>query len=85
MDEVFPILAGIVLGLAFAGRLRRPWPALAFALLATFLAFVASTISGEIAVSWSFVGIDLIETLAAGLFAAAAASRLRRTASSPVR
>jgi hypothetical protein len=59
MEEVFPVLAGVVVGLA-AHSVTSVW--LRLSLLVLFgLAFgvVASWISGELAISWTYVLIDI--------------------------
>jgi hypothetical protein len=58
MEDVFPMLAGVAIGLATL-HLRRNW--LSIALVGTLgIAFgaVASWISGELAISWIYLLID---------------------------
>ena len=65
MDEVFPILAGIALGLVVS--LVKPiWPKVI--LIGSFgLAFgaFASWISGELAISWIYLVVDTAQVIAA--------------------
>ena len=66
MEEVFPVTAGVVLGLVIAylvpGRLRG-WVLGVFGVL---VGFTASLISGELAVSWLYVLVDVAQVLVAG-------------------
>jgi hypothetical protein len=78
MDEIFPILGGIVLGLVFAGRLKTPLAYVCFAALALCIAVVASAISGELAASWWYIGVDLIEVVVATVLTALVVPILRR-------
>ena len=58
MDEVFPVLAGIALGLV-TSTLRTRWlGASAIGILGVALGVVASWISGELAVSWLYILVD---------------------------
>src|SRR5947209_7692454 len=77
MDEVFPILGGIALGLVYAGRLKTPLAYVCFASLAICIAIVASTISGEIASSWWYIGVDLIQVIVAAVLTALVVPVLR--------
>ncbi len=80
MDEVFPVLAGVALGLAFhhiaSGGLRIAL------LLVLSLAFgvVASWISGELAISWVYILIDAAQVLIAAVLTAALVLAWRRRA-----
>jgi hypothetical protein len=82
MDEVFPVLAGVVLGLA-THPLDRTW--LRIAMLGSFgLAFgaIASWISGELAISWIYLLIDTAQVIGVSVMTAVlvAVWRRRRTA-----
>jgi predicted transporter len=67
MDEVFPVLAGVVLGLA-TFTLRRPWlRAAVIGILGVALGAVASWISGELAVSRLYVLVDTAQVIVAAL------------------
>ena len=67
MDEVFPVLAGVIVGLVvptvMSSRLR--WPMLLVVSVA--LGAVASWISGELAVSAVYILIDVAQVLGASV------------------
>ena len=67
MDEVFPVLAGVIIGLVvptvMSSRLR--WPMLLVVSVA--LGAVASWISGELAVSAVYILIDVAQVLGASV------------------
>lgn len=85
MDEVFPVLAGIALGLATC-TLRRTWLRVAVvAILGVALGAVASWVSGELAVSRLYVLVDAAQVLVAAFLTGALVGRwLRRRARSAV-
>jgi len=66
MEEVFPVLAGVVVGLAAYG-VRSVWLRL-FLLVLFGLGFgvVASWISGELAISWTYALIDVAQVMGVG-------------------
>jgi hypothetical protein len=65
MDEVFPVLAGVVLGLA-TFTLRLMWLRVAVVgILGVGLGAAASWISGELAVSWLYVLVDAAQVIVA--------------------
>jgi len=67
MDEVFPVLAGIVVGLA-THTVRPMWlKALLIGSLGIALGAAASWLSGELAVSWVYVLIDAAQVLGTGI------------------
>ena len=70
MEEVFPILAGVVVGLATV-RVRPLWLniALVGALGLTF-GTMASWVSGELASSWIYPLIDTAQVIAASVMTA---------------
>jgi hypothetical protein len=71
MDEVFPILAGIVVGLATHG-VRLVW--LRFFLLVFFglgFGILASWITGELMISWTYALIDIAQVIGASVMTAA--------------
>ncbi len=71
MDEVFPVLAGIVLGLA-AFTLRWMWlRAVVVGILGVALGVMASWISGELAVSRLYVLVDAAQVIVAALLTGA--------------
>jgi len=67
MEEVFPVLAGVVLGLV-TYALRPIWlKAVAIAVLGLALGAVASSVSGELAVSSIYVLIDAAQVIVAAV------------------
>ena len=78
MDEVFPVLAGLALGLLFSTRARSIGNMLVLAVLVICAAVTASFISGELSLSWWYVGIDLLEVGLAAAVAFALVPMLRR-------
>ena len=78
MDEIFPVGSGIVLGLVIAylvsGRLRG-WVLAAGSVL---IGFAASWASGELAVSWLYLFVDIGQVLVAGALTWILALRWRR-------
>jgi hypothetical protein len=60
MDEIFPLLGGIVLGLA-TSQLRGPLRWAAIALLTPLLAWTAAKISGEFEIDWRYLLFDAAE------------------------
>jgi hypothetical protein len=83
MDEVFPVLSGIVIGLA-TYFVRRLW--LRVALIGVFgfgLGAIASWVSGEITLSCAYVLIDAAQVIVASIITGALVSVwLRRRARS---
>jgi hypothetical protein len=78
MEEIFPVGSGVVLGLVIAylasGRLRG-W------ILATgsvLIGVTASWLSGELAVSWLYLLVDIGQVLVAGALTWTLALRWRR-------
>jgi hypothetical protein len=78
MDEVFPVLAGIALGLVILRIESRTWRWLALGLAGIALGVTASWVSGELAISWSYVVIDTAQVLAAAVMTSVLASVWRR-------
>ena len=67
MDEVFPVLAGIGLGLA-TGAVRANWlKSLLIAVLGLTIGATASWVSGELAISWVYVLIDTAQVVGASV------------------
>jgi hypothetical protein len=67
MEEVFPVLAGVVVGLLTCG-VRPAWlKAVVVAVLGVALGAVASWISGELATSAIYVLIDAAQVIAAAV------------------
>lgn len=86
MDEVFPVLAGIVVGMA-TDRGHPAWlRASVIAVLALTLGVVASWLSGELAISSIYVVIDAAQVgAAAGMTAVLIFMWRRRHVRSPIR
>jgi hypothetical protein len=79
MDEVFPVLCGIAVGLVLGivpSRLRM----LALGVSNVALAVLASWVSGELEVSWVYVLIDLAQVLGAALLTSFLVARWRHRA-----
>jgi hypothetical protein len=58
MDELFPIVSGVVLGIVVA-RVRpslRPWVGIA---LSIALGLAATALSGELAIGWGYLLVDI--------------------------
>ena len=84
MDEIFPVLAGIALGLATLS-LRAGWRrVVVIGVLGTALGVVASWISGELVISRLYVLVDAAQVIVAavltGLFVQGWRRRRARTA-----
>lgn len=63
MEEVFPVLAGVVVGLV-TGSVRLVWLRILLLVLAGIVFGVtASLISGELATSWIYLLIDTAEVI----------------------
>ena len=80
MEEVFPVGSGVVLGLVIAylvpGRLRG-W---ILAIGSVLIGAAASWITGELAVSWLYLLVDIGQVLVAGALTWILAVRWRRHA-----
>ncbi|PYN04259.1 MAG: hypothetical protein DME07_03905 [Candidatus Rokuibacteriota bacterium] len=67
MHEVFPVLAGIGLGLA-TSAVRANWlKSLLIAVLGLAIGATASRVSGELAISWVYVLIDTAQVVGASV------------------
>jgi hypothetical protein len=67
MEEVFPVLSGVVIGLV-TYNLRPTWlKAVAIAVLGVALGAVASWVSGELAVSGIYILIDVAQVIGAAV------------------
>ena len=86
MDEVFPVVAGVVLGL-ITYRVSPLWMKTAMiGVLGVSIGALASWVSGELAVSWVYVLVDTGQVvLAAVMTALLVRAWLRRAARSPGR
>ena len=81
MEEVFPVLAGVILGLV-TYALRPTWlKTVAIAILGVALGALASWVSGELAVSSIYILIDAAQVIVAAVMTGLlAALWLRRRA-----
>jgi hypothetical protein len=77
VDEVFPLLGGIVVGLA-CSQLPAMLSRFMVLLLAVAVGVTASYISGELAADWRFVLIDIGEVLLAAATARMIVGRMSR-------
>ena len=59
MSEIFPILAGVAIGLVVQRIASPRWRALALFALSALAGAIASFISGELFVSWNFLFFDI--------------------------
>lgn len=79
MDEAFPALAGIAIGLVFSTvSLRERGSQLLFAALVLAAGFTASWINGELAESWLYLLLDVGQTAVAALVVRLALRRIRQ-------
>ena len=67
MEEVFPVLSGIVLGLATHAVRPAGLKAVLIAVLGGAAGFTAASISGELAVGWAYLFIDIAQVVAAAV------------------
>jgi len=67
MDEVFPVLAGVVVGIVTHRVRSVRLHAVLVAVLGFACGTMASWISGELAVSWSYLLIDIAQVIAASI------------------
>ena len=78
MEEIFPVGAGVVLGLVIAwlvpGRVRG-W---LLAIMSVVIGGTASWVSGELAVSWLYIPVDIAQALIAGALTWVLGLRWRR-------
>ena len=78
VEEVFPVLAGVVVGLA-THRLAPTWlRVFVLALLGLAFGAIASWISGELAVSWVYLVIDTAQVIGASVMTAVLVRAWRR-------
>src|SRR5262249_28251554 len=76
MEEVFPVLSGIVVGLVL-GFIPQRIRMLALGALSVAFGILASWISGELAVSWIYLLIDIAQVLGAALLTSVLVTRVR--------
>jgi hypothetical protein len=75
MEEVLPVLSGIVIGLITHRLSPVGLRAVLFAVLTVAAGIGASWVSGELAISWTYILIDVAQVLVAGVLSAVAAER----------
>ncbi len=78
MDEVFPVLSGVVVGLltsAISSPRIRAW---LLGVLCVAFGTVASWVSGELAISWAYILVDAGQVLVAAAMSAALVAAWRR-------
>jgi hypothetical protein len=80
MDEVFPVVAGIVLGLVVSRFSDPVLRAMAIAVVGLALGTTASWISGELAISWVYVFIDTLQVTVASVMTLGLIAAWRRRA-----
>jgi len=78
MEEVFPVTAGVVLGLVIAYLVSARLRGWVLAVAGVLVGFTASWVSGELAVSWLYVLVDVAQVLVAGAMTWFLASRWQR-------
>ena len=66
MEEVFPVTAGVVLGLVIAYVVPRGLRAWVLGIGSVLVGVTASWVSGELAVSWLYLLVDIAQVLVAG-------------------
>ncbi len=77
MNELFPIAAGVFVGL-LAFRIAQPrLRAAALVVLSVLFGFAASAVSGELVLSWGFLLIDIPLVFLAATATALAVNRVR--------
>ena len=80
MTELFPVTAGVIVGLALyrcsMPKLRLPM----LVVLSIVLGLTASAISGELALGLGFIPVDVAEVLGVGLVTLAVAALWERRA-----
>ena len=85
MEEVFPVLAGVVVGLALHPIASKWLRAVIMVVGSIGFGAVASWMSGEIAVSSAYLLIDTAQVFGAGALTVGLVVRWRRRASYRVR
>jgi hypothetical protein len=67
MDEVFPVLAGVALGLA-TSPIRSSWlKGILIAVLGIAIGVTAAWISRELAISWVYILVDTAQVVGAAV------------------
>jgi uncharacterized membrane protein len=77
MDEVFPVLCGIAVGLVFY-YLPSSLRVVTVVVLGVAFGWLAAWISGELAISWVYVLIDTAQVAGAAILTAVLVARWRR-------
>jgi hypothetical protein len=67
MDEVFPVVSGIVLGFVVSRLAAAAVRAVVIAVVGVALGATASWISGELAISWVYVLVDTLQVTVASV------------------
>jgi hypothetical protein len=80
MEEVFPVLAGVVVGLALHPLKSRVLRSLLVAVFSLGFGAVAAWVSGELAVSLVYVAIDAAQVTIAAVLTAMLVAAWRRRA-----
>ncbi len=65
MHEVLPIVSGIALAVLTQRLVAPRWKLAVLVALSLLVGFVASLISGELSLSWGFIGVDALLVLIA--------------------
>jgi len=81
MDEVFPILAGIAIGLVAERASSNILRAFLIGALGIAFGFGASWLAGELAVSWGYLLIDTAQVIGASVLTMGLVVMWRRRAS----
>jgi hypothetical protein len=80
MDEVFPVLAGVIVGLVTQILASRRARGLALGALSVLFGALATWISGEFPISWIYLLIDIAQVLGVALLTWGLATAWRRRA-----
>jgi hypothetical protein len=78
MDEVFPVLAGVAVGLVAERVPSTMLRAALIAVLGAALGVVASWLAGELAISWFYTLIDTAQVVVAAVATVALVALWRR-------
>jgi hypothetical protein len=78
MEEIFPVGAGVVLGLVIGRLVPSQFRGWLLAIGSLVIGATASWISGELAVSWLYLLVDVGQVLLAGTLSWILVARWRR-------
>jgi thiamine transporter ThiT len=78
MHEVFPVVAGVLVGLITMRIANMRLRTLAFVVLSVIFGITATTISGEFAISWEFLLVDIPLVMVAAIATVVVATRAPR-------